>query len=109
MKSNNLLHVHAKDAYAQYITGHAVIIDVREPEARQIQPKVKQLVKVPLSQLDKQINQLPVDKAVYVLSGKGKSAASAVTVLKEHGYNAKDIYEGIIGWEQYGLPTEVCS
>ncbi len=109
MKSNNLLHIHAKDAYAEYIIGQAVIVDVREPEVRQIQPKVKALVKAPLSQLEQKIAELPTNKAVYVLSGKGKSAAHAVALLKEKGFQAKDIYDGIVGWEKYGLPIENCA
>jgi hydroxyacylglutathione hydrolase len=108
MSSNNMFHVLPKDAYAQYISGEAHILDVREAEARNLQPQMRQLVSVPLSQLPNRISAIPTDKPIYVLSGEGKSAATAVAVLRQNGIvQAKNIYEGFKGWEQYGLPVEM--
>jgi rhodanese-related sulfurtransferase len=107
MNSNNMFHVLPKDAYAQYISGEAHILDVREAESRTLQPKMRQLVSVPLSQLQSKIAAIPTDKPIYVLSAEGKSAANAVAVLRQNGFAAtKNIYEGLKGWEQYGLPVE---
>jgi rhodanese-related sulfurtransferase len=107
MSNINMLSVLPKEAYAHYISGEAVIIDIREQEKKQVQPFIKQLVRLPLSQLENNLQAIPVNKSVYVLSGKGRSAAQAVGMLRQNGVaRAKNIYEGMIGWEQYGLPTE---
>jgi rhodanese-related sulfurtransferase len=106
MSSIGYNQVLAKDAYARYISGNATILDVREHEQKSVQPQMKQLVSLPMSELPNHIAQLPADKAIYVLSGKGRTSALAVSLLTASGIqHVKSIHQGIVGWENSGLPT----
>ena len=105
MNTLDFNQVLAKDAYARYIGGEAMIIDVREHNDKISQPNMKALVQLPLSELESKISGLPTDKRIYILSGRGRSGARALQILLDAGFhNAKLIHEGAFGWEQSGLP-----
>lgn len=82
-------------AFKQVQQGHAVLLDVREQDEI-AQGAFKSAVKFPTSQLNtpewgKFLSTLDKKKPIYVYCRSGRRAEKTAQLLKENGFNAKNI------------------
>jgi rhodanese-related sulfurtransferase len=91
---------------AQKLVGDgAQLIDVRadhEWEAGRI-PGAKHL---PLADLDERFGEIDADRPVVLYCRGGTRSSMATEALATAGYDAAKLSEGIVGWEEAGLPVE---
>jgi len=90
------------------VNENAYLLDVREDqEVEELAYDVKNLIHIPLSQLQDRISEVPTDKEVIVGCRSGARSYRATEFLLHNGYqNVKNLKFGIIGWSQDGLPTK---
>lgn len=83
----------------------AQLVDVRadhEWEAGRI-PGAKHL---PLAELDERTGEIEQDRPVVLYCRGGNRSTMATDALAAAGYDAAKLSEGIVGWEEAGLPLE---
>jgi sulfur-carrier protein adenylyltransferase/sulfurtransferase len=76
------------------------ILDVREPNEFQIS-RIPGSTLIPLGQLPSRLSELPPagdGREIVVHCKSGVRSAKAVTLLKEHGIDAKNLKGGILAW-----------
>jgi sulfur-carrier protein adenylyltransferase/sulfurtransferase len=76
------------------------LLDVREPHEYQI-ARIPGSTLIPLGQLGSRYGELPAasaGKEIIVHCKSGVRSAKAVTLLKEHGIEAKNLKGGILAW-----------
>lgn len=85
----------------------AVIIDVRQPEElEEIAYDVKNIIHIPLGELESRLAEVPKDKQVIVACRSGKRSGKAYDILNENGFtNIANMEGGILEWQEKGLPT----
>jgi rhodanese-related sulfurtransferase len=95
-----------REAYAAYILGSSVLVDVREPsEFKNKAVGVNKQVNLPFSELDKRYEELPENKQVVLVSNAGYKSKQAARFLMAHGYERVATMDGgISAWEEEGLP-----
>ncbi|GAA4840786.1 rhodanese-like domain-containing protein [Kitasatospora terrestris] len=83
--------------------GHALLLDVREPEeyAREHAPGALLL---PLGQLTPR-TRLPRRRTVLAICRSGNRSLVAAGLLAAHGIDVLDVTGGMRAWRQAGLPT----
>ncbi|WXR62444.1 FAD-dependent oxidoreductase [Peptostreptococcaceae bacterium AGR-M142] len=87
---SNILHksfeqVHASDV-RNLIEENKIIIDVREEDEYE-ESHIKVANNIPLSQLRKRLDEIPMDKEVYLHCRSGQRSYNAVMALKHLGYD----------------------
>jgi rhodanese-related sulfurtransferase len=95
--------VSAATAGAQFASGEATMIDVREP-SELAEQHVPGAIAIPLGEVEARMAEIPQDKPVLVLCRSGNRARPAAQVLADAGYQARIVDGGIIAWDQAGLP-----
>lgn len=85
----------------------ALIIDVREPdELAELSYDVKNIINIPLGELEKRLAEVPKDKQVIVVCKRGGRSSQAYELLKEKGFeNIANMEGGMEAWNEKGLPT----
>ncbi|MHB1094521.1 ArsR/SmtB family transcription factor [Thiobacillus sp.] len=85
--------------------GEVVVIDVR-PSAEYVAGHLPFARSLPLSELKQRLAELPADRDIvaYCRGPFCMMSAEAVVLLKEHGYRAQKIADGISEWQAAGLP-----
>ena len=103
---NTLKNFSPREAYAAYILG-SVLVDVRDKMgANAKQVDVKQIVRLPFSELDQRFSELPTNRTVVLVSGIGNKGKEAAKFLINHGYEDVAIMDGgMAAWEEDGLPV----
>ncbi len=103
--------VGAKQAYDNFISGNAVILDVREIEEINL-GKIKDTKVLPMSLMtkdknvfDKELDLLSKDKEIYVYCRSGRRSGIVGAYLKSKGYKVKNL-GGYSDWEKLGLPID---
>ena len=88
---------------AQASRGDVVVIDVR-PHTEYANAHLPYAISLPLAELRQRITELPVDKPIvaycrgpFCLWGK-----EAVSLLREHGFNASRLQSGVSEWRAQG-------
>lgn len=94
-----------REAYAAYIRG-SIMVDVRDHA--EVDAKVadlKQLIKVPFSELDERLGELPSNRQVVLVSRIGIKSAQAAKILADRGFDqVATMQGGLTAWEAEGLP-----
>ncbi len=85
--------------------GEVVVLDVR-PSAEFATGHLPFARSLPLSELKQRLAELPADRDIvaYCRGPFCMMSAEAVALLKEHGYRAQKIADGIPEWQAAGLP-----
>lgn len=85
--------------------GEVVVIDVR-PQAEYATGHLPFARSMPLEEIRQRIKELPADRDIvaYCRGPFCMMSAEAVALLKEHGYRAQKIADGIPEWQAAGLP-----
>jgi len=86
---------------------NTLIVDVR-PVEEYINIHLPGAVSIPLSTLEKRMDEIPRNKEVitYCRDNYCILADKAVNMLLDKGYDAKRLDIGLIDWKQAGLPVE---
>lgn len=61
---------------------------------------------IPLDDLSDRAGELDTDRPVILYCRGGNRSTMAVDALEAAGYDAAKLSEGIVGWEEAGLPLE---
>ena len=81
---------------------------MREPHEYQI-ARIPGATLIPLGQLGARYGELPpasAGKEVIVMCRSGARSAKAVTQLKEHGIEGKNLQGGVLAWSDRIDPTQ---
>ncbi len=94
-----------REAYAAYIRG-SIMVDVRDNmDADSKVADLKQLIKLPFSELDQRLGELPTNRQVVFVSRIGIKSAQAAKMLAEKGFDqVATVQGGLTAWEAEGLP-----
>ncbi|MFD4420592.1 rhodanese-like domain-containing protein [Agromyces sp. NPDC058484] len=84
----------------------AHILDVREPDEF-ARARVEGAQHIPLGTLVERLDEVPRDRAVYVMCHLGGRSAQATEYLEANGIEAVNITGGIVGWHREGLPVTI--
>jgi rhodanese-related sulfurtransferase len=95
-----------REAYAAYMLG-SVLVDVRDKaSAKAKDADVRQILKMPFSELFQRYGELPPNRPVVIVSGKGNKSMEAAKFLLNNGYSDVAVLEGgMAAWEQEGFPV----
>jgi membrane protein DedA with SNARE-associated domain/rhodanese-related sulfurtransferase len=88
-----------------------LIVDVRSPSARQVEPKrIPGAIHVPHDQVSQHLNDFERDREVilYCTCPNEASAAQVAKILMNHGFaRVRPLYGGLEAWIAAGYPVEV--
>ena len=86
----------------------ALLVDVREPkEVAKKSFDVSNIIQIPLRDLQKRFQEIPLDRKVIIACHSGNRSSMATRFLMNHGYTqALNLQHGIIRWEKDGLPVK---
>jgi len=98
--------VSRKELLERLRCGTATVLDVR-PEDGFRQGHVSGAVNIPLSQLERRLAELPVDREVvaYCRGPWCVLSFEAVAVLRQRGYQVRRLEDGFPEWKVAGLPV----
>ncbi len=88
--------------------GDAVVLDVRPPEEYEA-GHLPGATSIPLSELQRRLSELPKGKEIvaYCRGPYCVLAVKAVEMLRERGYQAVRLEDGVQEWLERGLPIEI--
>ena len=88
--------------------GEVTVLDVRPAEEYRA-GHIAGAVSLPLKQLEKRLKSLPRDREIvaYCRGPYCVFAPEAVTILRQHGYAARPMDDGVAEWRARGLPVAV--
>jgi rhodanese-related sulfurtransferase len=95
-----------REAYAKYMLG-AVLVDVQEPTEKATIKTVgvRNVLQLPLSELQQRVSELPDNRTVVLVSRAGIRSAEAGRFLLGQGFeDVATIEGGLESWEMEGLP-----
>lgn len=87
-------------------TKNVYLLDVRTPDEYR-QAHLKGAVLIPLSEMDRRINEVPKNRPVVVYCAVGSRSGMVARLLAGHGY--REVYnlrDGIVGWYRSGFAIE---
>jgi rhodanese-related sulfurtransferase len=93
----------SRDEAQKLIDEGAQLIDVRvdhEWEAGHIEGAAH----LPLAELSERTGEIDKDRPVVLYCRGGNRSTMAAAALADAGYDAAKLSEGIVGWDQAGLP-----
>ena len=84
--------------------GEAVLVDVRtKPEWRQ--GHAPEAMHISLASLERQLGRIPAHKTVLAICRSGNRSAQAVSMLRQAGYEARNVRGGMGAWSRTRLPV----
>lgn len=95
----------SRDQARKLIEDGAQLVDVRvdhEWEAGRIAGATH----IPLAELSARAGEIDQDRPVVLYCRGGNRSTMAAAALGEAGYDARKLSQGIVGWEEEGLPLE---
>ncbi len=86
----------------------ALLVDVREPkEVARKSFDVSNILLIPVRELKKRFQEIPVDRKVVLACHIGNRGLMATHFLMNQGYTkAVNMQQGIVRWEKEGLPVK---
>jgi rhodanese-related sulfurtransferase len=84
---------------------HPLVIDVREPEEYQ-EGHISWAKLIPLSELSRQMDELPKDQEIICVCASGSRSAAATRQLIRSGFKAVNMNGGMYTWLRAGLPVK---
>lgn len=105
--TTSALSIDLSDARAEFESGRAVLIDIREP-AEHATGVAAGAVLLPMSQLSARLDEVPKDPdqpVLLICRTQGRSAM-VVQALRQRGYDhVRYVNGGMSMWVQQGWPT----
>ncbi len=104
--SGGFLNLTPRDAYYEAKTGKALLVDVREVALTGYKRfDVPRVIYLPLSELEKRLDILPLDFPLIIADSTGLRSHEAMEILKSKGFmHIANLAGGIVEWERDGLP-----
>lgn len=96
----NMLSGLTEVVYPDGIPENVFLLDVRE-EAESVLGTIPGSTLIPLGQLRNRLNELPKDKQIVVYCAVGIRGYAAERILKQRGYNARNLSGGIAAWSLF--------
>lgn len=81
----------------------ALLVDVREPE-EWAAGHIAGAVHIPMGQFLDRIGEVPRDRDIVVVCRSGNRSAAVTAYLSRAGYPARNLAEGMLGWQAAGRP-----
>ncbi|MBU1652597.1 metalloregulator ArsR/SmtB family transcription factor [bacterium] len=99
--------VNRQNLLARSRAGQVTILDVR-PRLEYNSSHLPNAVSVPLRELKKYLDQLPKDQEIvaYCRGPYCVLAQEAVNLLRSEGFQANRLEDGVLEWQEAGLPVE---
>ena len=93
---------------AKLLSDGALLIDVRDADELAEQSyAVKNVINIPLGELEKQLSRIPKDKLVILACQSGHRSGEAFDTLKQRGFiNIANMEGGMNAWVEAGLPNK---
>ncbi len=104
---DNALPIGKKELLKKAKTGEVIVIDVR-PKDEYIAGHIPYARSVPVNELEKKLKSLPKDKDIvaYCRGAACVWSHEAIDFLKQKGYKAFRLKEGVADWRASGLPVK---
>ena len=109
MQDRSQLHpIKAQDVYQRLSNEQILLLDVR-PTEEYAAGHLLHARSLPIAELKARLAELPTDREIvaYCRGPYCVFADEAVTVLRQHGYQASRLEEGFPDWQALGFPVEV--
>ncbi|HEY1853229.1 MAG TPA: rhodanese-like domain-containing protein [Solirubrobacterales bacterium] len=95
----------SRDEARQLVEDGAQLVDVRADHEWEA-GRIAGASHVPLQELPQRAGEIDKGRPVIFYCRGGNRSAMATAALAEAGYDAAKLTEGIVGWEEEGLPLE---
>lgn len=94
-----------KEVAVNEVPAGAQLIDVRETD-EYAEVRAQGAVNIPMSEFVGRINEIDLDRDIYVICKLGGRSAQVAEYLEQRGIEAINVNGGTNGWVAAGLPTE---
>ena len=94
-----------KEVAVNEVPAGAQLIDVRETD-EYAEVRAQGAVNIPMSEFVGRIDEIDLDRDVYVICKLGGRSAQVAEYLEQRGIEAINVNGGTDGWVAAGLPTE---
>ncbi|ANE04886.1 rhodanese-like domain-containing protein [Corynebacterium crudilactis] len=94
-----------KEVAVNEVPTGAQLIDVRETD-EYAEVRAQGAVNIPMSEFVGRIDEIDLDRDVYVICKLGGRSAQVAEYLEQRGIEAINVNGGTDGWVAAGLPTE---
>jgi rhodanese-related sulfurtransferase len=95
----------SRDEAQKLIEDGAQLIDVRAEHEWEA-GRIAGAAHLPLAELAERTGEIDTDRPVVLYCRGGTRSTMATDALAEAGFDAAKMSEGIVGWEEAGLPLE---
>jgi rhodanese-related sulfurtransferase len=93
----------SREEAKKLIEGGAQLIDVRTDHEWKV-GRIEGATHLPLAELPERTGEIAKDRPVVLCCRGGNRSTMAATALADAGYEAVKLSEGIVGWDEEGLP-----
>ena len=102
-----LQSINAAELVERIETGDVLVLDVR-PELEYRSGHIPEARSIPIDELEARLSEVPRDQEIiaYCRGPYCVFADEAVTLLQEHGYQARRLIDGLPDWQALNLPVE---
>jgi rhodanese-related sulfurtransferase len=95
----------SREEARELLEGGAQLVDVRAPHEWEA-GHIRGAVHLPLDELAERAGELDPERPVILYCRGGTRSSMATEALAESGYDAAKLSEGVVGWEEEGLPLD---
>jgi rhodanese-related sulfurtransferase len=95
----------SRDRARELLEDGAQLVDVRADHEWEA-GRIAGAAHIPLDELAERAGEIDRDRPVVVYCRGGNRSTMAAAALTDAGYDVSKLSEGIVGWEEEGLPLE---
>ncbi len=95
----------SREQAQKLIEGGAQLVDVRAEHEWEV-GRIAGATHLPLAELAQRAGEIDRERPVVLYCRGGNRSTMAAAALAEAGYDAAKLSEGIVGWDEAGLPLE---
>jgi rhodanese-related sulfurtransferase len=95
----------SRDQAREMVENGAQLVDVRADHEWEA-GRIAGAAHIPLDELAERAGEIDRDRPVVIYCRGGNRSTMAAAALADAGYDASKLSEGIVGWEEEGLPLE---
>jgi len=105
-KRTNVPQIDVQEANKRLKTDkNLIIVDVRQPNETK-SGVVRGAKLIPLSEIGKRMDELPIDKPVLTICQSSHRSPFAARKLAKAGYDVTNVSGGMAAWRKAGLPVK---
>lgn len=90
---------------AAHVPHDAYLVDVREDDEWRA-GHAPQALHMPMGELNARHREIDRERPVYVICRSGVRSAYAAKALADAGWDARNVSDGMIGWQAAGRPMD---